>query len=360
MYHDGILKAFLCHNVSCLDSLSDKLHQLHARIIGSLPKLRRRCRHQSGSRQHQAECLRHNLHGRSRSHKRARAAAGAGIVLVIVQLAVRNHTGLLPGVKLADLLQRQQLIDCAGRIIYHIFLRQSVCLHDTARHHNGTHLLQTADAHQHRRHRLVAACDEHAAVIHTGICLCLHEVHDCIAVCQRVIDSVMALCNAVTHIRGKISCCLSAVLIDGLDCLFRELIQMRASRMAVAIGALHHNLRLCKVFHLPAHSHLQRIIFRCQCSYCLRTKFHAVTSCLLSSDILCLYCILLLFARKLSQTPQLRVYPYFIKASIKFPFSDHFSSDFCDILLQYRIIISFVCLYEIMRCFIQSLKYHEK
>ena len=34
--------------------------------------------------------------------------------------------------------------------------------------------------------------------------------------------------------------------------------------------------------------------------------------------------------------------------------------DFCDILLQYRIIISFVCLYEIMGCFIQSLNYHEK
>ena len=266
MYHNGILKAFLCHNVSCPDSLSDKLHQLHARIIGSLPKLRCRCRHQSGSRQHQAERLCHNLHGRSSSHKRARAAAGAGMMLVIVQLAVRNHAGLLPGIKLADLLQRQQLIDRTGRILHHIFLRQGVCLHDTARHHNGTHLLQPSNAHQHRRHRLVTACNEYAAVIHAGICLRLHQIHNRIAMCQRIIDSVMPLCNAVTHIRGKISCRLSAVLVDSLDCLFCEPVQMCAPRMAVAVGALYHNLRLCKVFHLPAHSHLQRIIFRCQCS----------------------------------------------------------------------------------------------
>ena len=141
MYHNGILKAFLCHNVSCLDSLSDKLHQLLSRIISSLPKLGGRCRHQSGSRQHQAKCLCHNLHGRSGSHKRACAAAGAGMMLVIVQLAVRNHAGLLPGIKLADLLQRQQFIDRTGRILHHIFLRQGVCLHDTSRHHNSTHLL---------------------------------------------------------------------------------------------------------------------------------------------------------------------------------------------------------------------------
>ena len=54
--------------------------------------------------------------------------------------------------------------------------------------------------------------------------------------------------------------------------LLHKLIQMGAAGVAVAKGALHHDLGLCKVIHLPAHADLQRIVFRCQFTHCLRTQ----------------------------------------------------------------------------------------
>ena len=264
VHHDGVLKALLGHDVLGGDALLDQFHQLLAGIVGRLLQLRGGGGHQGGARQHQAQCLCHDLHGGGGAHKGAGTAAGAGVVLVVVQLAVGDDAGLFPGVKLADLLQRQQLVDGAGRVVDHILFRQGVSLHDAAGDDDGAHVLQAADAHQHGGHGLVAAGDEHAAVVDAGVGLCFHQIYDGVPVGQRVVDAVMTLCDAIAHIGGKIAGSLAAVLVDRLHGLSDELIQMGAARVAVAEGAFHQDLRLCKILDLPAHPHFQRVVFRCQ------------------------------------------------------------------------------------------------
>ena len=80
---------------------------------------------------------------------------------------------------------------------------------------------------------------------------------------QRVVDAVMTLCDAVAHISGKIAGSFAAVVVDRLHGFLDELIQMGAAGMAVAEGALHHDLGLCKILDLPAHTHLQRVVLGC-------------------------------------------------------------------------------------------------
>ena len=278
VHHDGVFKALHGDDVLGLDALGHQLHHLNAGIIGSLLQLRGGGRHQGGAGQHQAQSLGHDLHGRSGAHKGAGTAAGAGIVLVVVQLLVGDHARLFPCVELADLFQRQQVVDGAGGVIDHVLLGQGVGFHHAAGDHDGAHILQAANAHQHGGHGLVAAGDEHAAVVHGGVGLSLHQIHDGVTVGQRVVDAVVALCDAVAHIGCKIACSLAAVGVDCLYSLLHELIQMGAAGVAVAKGALHHDLGLCKVVHLPAHADLQRIVFRCQFTHCLRTQFHDRTS----------------------------------------------------------------------------------
>ena len=70
----------------------------------------------------------------------------------------------------------------------------------------------------------------------------------------------MTLCNAITHIGGKIAGRLAAVIVDRLHGLLDELVQMGTAGMAVAKGAFYHDLGLGKVLDLPAHTHLQRVI----------------------------------------------------------------------------------------------------
>ena len=263
VHHDGVLKALLGHDILGGDALLDQLHQLLAGIVGGLLQLRGGGGHQGGARQHQTQCLGHDLHGGSGAHKGAGTAAGAGVVLVVIQLAVGDDAGLFPCVKLADLLQRQQLVDGAGGVVDHILLGQGVGFHHAAGDHDGAHVLQTADAHEHGGHRFVAAGDEHAAIVDAGVCLCLHQIDDGVTVGQRVVDAVMTLCDAVAHIGGKIAGRLAAVIVDRLHGLLDELIQMSAAGMAVAEGALHHDLGLGKVLDLPAHTHLQRVVLGC-------------------------------------------------------------------------------------------------
>ena len=266
VHHDGVLKALLGHDILGGDALLDQLHQLLAGIVGGLLQLRGGGGHQGGARQHQTQCFCHDLHGGGGAHKGAGTAAGAGIVLVVVQLAVGDDAGLFPCVKLADLLQRQQLVDGAGGVVDHIFFRQGVGFHHAAGDHDGAHVLQTTDAHQHGGHGLVAAGDEHAAVIDAGVCLCFHQIHDGVTMGQRVVDAVMTLCDAVAHISGKIAGSLAAVVVDRLHGFLDELIQMGAAGVAVAEGAFHHDLGLGKILDLPAHTHFQRVIFGCQCA----------------------------------------------------------------------------------------------
>ena len=187
-------------------------------------------------------------------------------MLVVVQLAVGDDAGLFPCVKLADLLQRQQLVDGAGGVVDHILLGQGVGFHDAAGDHDGAHVLQAANAHQHGGHGFIAAGDEHAAVVDAGVGLCLHQIYDSIPVGQRVVDAVMTLCDAVAHIGGEVAGSLAAVVVDCLHSLLDELVQMGAAGVAVTKGALHQDLGLGKVLDLPAHTHFQRVIFGCQCA----------------------------------------------------------------------------------------------
>ena len=274
MNHDGVLKALFRDDVLRRNALLDQLHQLDTGIIGSLFQFGGGGRHQGRAGQHQAERLCHDLHRGGCAHEGAGAAGRAGVVLVVVQLLVGNDTGFLPGVKLADLLQRQQVIDGAGGVVDDVLFRQGVGFHHAARHHDGAHLFQTANAHQHGGYGFVTAGNEHAAVIDRGVGLCLHQIHDGVTVGQRVVDAVMPLGDAVAHIGGKVAGGLAAVLIDGLHGLPDELVKMGTAGMAVTEGAFHHDLRLAQVTDRPAHADFQRIVFRCQRADFLRMKFH--------------------------------------------------------------------------------------
>ena len=80
---------------------------------------------------------------------------------------------------------------------------------------------------------------------------------------QRVVDPVVALCDAVAHIGGEVAGSLAAVVVDCLHSLLDELVQMGAAGVAVTKGALHQDLGLGKVLDFPAHTHLQRVILGC-------------------------------------------------------------------------------------------------
>ena len=193
------------------------------------------------------------------------------MLLVVIQLVVGDDAGFLPGVKFADLLQGQQFVDLTGGVLHHIFFRQGVRFHHAAGHHDGAHVLQPADAHEHGGHGLVTAGDEHAAVVHAGVGLGLHQVDDGIPVGQGVVDSVVALGDSVAHVRGVIPGGLAPVFVDRLNRLLHETVQMGAAGMTVAVGAFHQNLGLAQIGNGPAHADFQRIVFRSQGPDLLRT-----------------------------------------------------------------------------------------
>ena len=62
----------------------------------------------------------------------------------------------------------------------------------------------------------------------------------------------------------------AAVLVDRLHGLSYKLIEMRAAGMAVAKGALHHDLGFAQIINRPSHADLQRIALWCKCAYLLR------------------------------------------------------------------------------------------
>ena len=270
MDHDGVFKAFFGHDVLRADALLQQLEQLDARIVSGLFQLRGSGGHQRGARQHQPEGLGHDLHGGGCAHKGARAAAGAGVVLIIAQLLAGDDAGFFPCVEFADLLERQELVDRAGGILHGVFLRQGMGFHDAAGDDDGAHFLEPPDAHQHGGNGLVAACDEYAAVKSACVRLRLHQIDDGFTVGEGVIDAVVSLCDTVAQIGGKIAGGFAAVLVDRLHGLSYKLIEMRAAGMAVAKGALYHDLGFAQIINRPSHADLQRIALWCKCAYLLR------------------------------------------------------------------------------------------
>ena len=91
---------------------------------------------------------------------------------------------------------------------------------------------------------------------------------------QRVVDTIVALRDAVAHIGCEVAGRLAAVLIDGLHGLLDELVEVRTAGVAVAKRTLHENLRLAQVPYRPAHADFQRVVFGCQRANFLRMKFH--------------------------------------------------------------------------------------
>ena len=117
---------------------------------------------------------------------------------------------------------------------------------------------------------LVAACDEYAAVKSACVRLRLHQIDDGFTVGEGVIDAVVSLCDTVAQIGGKIAGGFAAVLVDRLHGLSYKLIEMRAAGMAVAKGALYHDLGFAQIINRPSHADLQRIALWCKCAYLLR------------------------------------------------------------------------------------------
>ena len=191
-------------------------------------------------------------------------------MLIIAQLLAGDDAGFFPCVEFADLLERQELVDRAGGILHGVFLRQGMGFHDAASDDDGAHFLEPPDAHQHGGNGLVAACDEYAAVKSACVRLRFHQIDDGFTVGEGVIDAVVSLCDTVAQIGGKIAGGFAAVLVDRLHGLSYKLIEMRAAGMAVAKGALHHDLGFAQIINRPTHADLQRIALWGQRTYLLR------------------------------------------------------------------------------------------
>ena len=185
-------------------------------------------------------------------------------MLIVIELFVRNLAALFHRVELADLLEREQLVDRAGGVVDDVLRLDWTSFHHAARHDDRAHFLEAADAHQHRRNGFVAAGDEHAAVVDRGVGLRLDQIDDRVTVCQRVIDAVVALRNAVAHIGGKVACGLAAMLVDRAGGLCDKPVEVRRAGMAVAEGAFDQDLRLTQIADGPAHADLERIVLRCK------------------------------------------------------------------------------------------------
>ena len=83
--------------------------------------------------------------------------------------------------------------------------KPQVMVESSSGHNDRTHILQASDTHQHGRHGFITAGYEYASIEYCGIGLCLHQIRNGVAVCQGVIDPIVALGDTVTHISSKIS-----------------------------------------------------------------------------------------------------------------------------------------------------------
>ena len=165
-------------------------------------------------------------------------------MLVVCKLLGRDLTALIHSRVGANLLQRQQV---------------GPCVHHSARNHYRGHI-ESAQTHQTRRHRLVAAGHKHAAVKPRRFAVNLNHRGYHVAVRQRVVYAVVPLRNAVANVGGEVSRATTTLVVDSAHHLIDELHQVRTSGVRVAIGALDEYLRLVQILNCPTHTDLQRII----------------------------------------------------------------------------------------------------
>ena len=91
---------------------------------------------------------------------------------------------------------------------------------------------------------------------------------------QAEIDAVRPLALSVADIRAEVARAKTALLRDAPAGRLDQPVQMAAARMAVAEGALNHDLRLDKVLALPARADPQGIQLRRQAAHSLTRQFH--------------------------------------------------------------------------------------
>ena len=256
MDHDGVLKGLHGDDVPGSQALSGQLHNLGAGPVGRLLQVLAGGRHQGRAGEHQAQGLGHDLHGGGGAHEGTGAAGGTGVLLVPGELPGVDLPPLVLGGVDAHLLQGEQvLLD-----VLHL-LTQGIGVHDAAGDHDGGHV-HPADAHQVGGHALVAAGDEHAAVKGGGPGMDLDHVADGVPAGQGVVDAVVALGHTVTDVGGEVAGRLAAVVLHAGHRLLHQAQQMGTARVAVAEGALHHDLGLGQVLHRPAHAHAQGVLLR--------------------------------------------------------------------------------------------------
>ena len=227
MYHNGILKGFHRHDLIRCQVMFCQPHGLFSGLPGNCAQVLAGSWHKCASRQHQAQCLCHDLHGGSCSHKRAGTAGRTGILFVKSQFFLCDLSALAHGIIHTDLLQGQKV---------------RTCVHDTAGHDNGRDI-DPSHPHQMCRHALVTACHKNTAVKRCSIGMDLDHIGDHISGRQGIVDPVVALGFPVTDICGEIPGAVSACLCNACPYLLHKFQEVPAAGMAVTKGTFNHNLR---------------------------------------------------------------------------------------------------------------------
>ena len=246
VHHDRVLDGVHGDDIAGPQPAQGQLHGLDARLMGIAEQVGAVGGHQRAAGEGQPQGLRHDLHGGRCADEAARAAAGTGVLLGPAQAGFVDLAALVFGGVHAQLLQRQQFRPGA---------------HGAAGHHHRR-AVHPGQAHQGGGHALVAGGDEHPAVKGRGAGVNLNHARDHLTAGQAEVDAVGALAFPVADVRAVVARAEATGLSNALPGGLHQLIQMSAAGVAVAEGALDHDLRLGEILALPAGAQAKGIHFR--------------------------------------------------------------------------------------------------
>ena len=237
MDQDRVFKAFHCHDIAwahmfCLR----QFYGLSSRFSCIGKKIRTCCRHQRTSRKCQSQCFCHDLHGRCRSDERTCSTARAGIAFRPVQFRLIDLTALIFCAVHSKLFQCQHLRSC---------------IHGSARNYNRRNI-HSCQSDEISRHSFITTGKIDSRIKRCGIGMDLDHICDHLTACQTVIDPVCSLAFSVTDICAEIAGSETTGFCHSFSDFFHQYVQMTASRMAVSISTLNHNLRFSKIFFFPS------------------------------------------------------------------------------------------------------------
>mgnify|MGYP000175825682 CR=1 FL=1 len=126
-----------------------------------------------------------------------------------------------------------------------MFQRQQfrACPHGSA-HNNDRRDIDPCQTHQVCRHSLITAGNKDASVKWGRIGVDLDHIRDHLTACKAEIDAIGSLTFTITDIGAVIPGTMPARILNSLAGSFDQFVQMSASRVAVAKGAFHDDLRL--------------------------------------------------------------------------------------------------------------------